>query len=118
MEDTEPTHGHNLTSIQIEPADLKFLLGAFVTVDQARHALQKYVTDSSTQKVELGRLHLTQQQIYEAIDEEAGRFVDRDYWKRILESCDGGQADSAPAVSPLTLPGTSPSEAPRAPAPR
>jgi hypothetical protein len=80
----ELTYGHDLILQRIEPADLKFLLATFVTVDQARHALEKYVVDSTTQEVKLGPLCLNKEQIHQAL-EDAGRFVKRDDWERILQ---------------------------------
>ena len=53
---TDPTYGHHLTLQHIERPDLKFLLGAFVTVDDARRQLEPYVADQSTGDVPLGRL--------------------------------------------------------------
>ena len=75
MEVAEPTYGHDLILQRIDPADLvEFLLATFVTVDQARHALEKYVVDSVMQEVKLDRLCLTQRQINQALEGEAGRF--------------------------------------------
>ena len=46
-------YGHHLILQHIERPDLKFLLGAFVTVDDARRQLQPYVADRSTGEVPL-----------------------------------------------------------------
>ncbi len=83
---TDPMYGHHLTLQHIERPDLKFLLGAFVTVDDARRQLEPYVADRSTGDVPLGRLCLTGQEITEALD-EAGHLVDRGQWQEILRPC-------------------------------
>ncbi len=79
-------YDHHLTGQPIEEPDLRFLLGAFVTVDDARRQLQPYAVDRSTGDVPLGRLCLTGQEITEALD-EAGHLVDRDPWQEILRPC-------------------------------
>jgi hypothetical protein len=78
--------GHHLIAQHIEQPDLKFLLGAFVTVDDARRQLQPYAGDQSTGDVPLGQLCLTGQEITEALD-EAGHLVDRDQWQQTLRPC-------------------------------
>ena len=83
----EFTYGHSLISQHIEPADLKFLLSTFVTVDDARRQLQPYVRDSETRPVPLGQLCLSKQEIDVAL-KEASHLVDQDRWQGILQSSD------------------------------
>ena len=49
----EHAYGHNLISQRIEPADLKFLLSTFITVDDARLRLLPYVREKETREVPL-----------------------------------------------------------------
>ena len=79
-------HDHDPARQRIEQPDLKFLIGAFVTVNDARIQLQPYVADQSITEVPLRRLCLTRQEITEALD-EAGHLVDRDRWQDILRPC-------------------------------
>jgi hypothetical protein len=59
LQGTDRAYGHHLIMQHIDLPDLKFLLGAFVTVDDARRQLQPYAADRSTGSVPLGQLRLT-----------------------------------------------------------
>jgi hypothetical protein len=86
---TEPIHGENSLAQSIEPTDLQFLLGTFVTVDDARRRLQHHSVDRLSGDVRLSRLGLTDQEKIAALD-LAGHLIDRSRWQEILLSSDGG----------------------------
>ncbi len=90
----EFTYGHSLIPQHIEPADLKFLLSTFVTVDDARQQLQPYVRDSATRPVPLRQLCLTKQEINEAL-KEASHLVDQNRWQGILQSSESSSLYTA-----------------------
>jgi hypothetical protein len=70
----------------IHPVDLQVILGAFITVDNARYQLETYVVETYTNEIPLDRICLTDQQIAEAIDHQTSRMVDKRRWHARLRS--------------------------------
>jgi hypothetical protein len=73
----------------ISTADLQGILGAFISADDARHRLEIYVVERSTNDVPLGRICLTDQEIADAIDRCASQSVDKPRWHTRLRSSAG-----------------------------
>jgi hypothetical protein len=76
-EDGVDRNGHDN---RISVAALQQLLGAFVTVDDARHRLESYVVDKSTGEIPLHPIGLTPAEIAFGLQHHVGHLVDTSGW--------------------------------------
>jgi hypothetical protein len=83
---THPKNGPGDLQPSIRPDDQKHMLGAFITVENARWELREYVQDERRFEVNLARsrIALDDLQVADAIDHYASPLADKQKWRERL----------------------------------